>query len=63
MSKRQLDALMWAQACAAMERRPPAPPVFHHGAPYWKAGRVFGPVSADHPDRVAGVELETITSR
>ena len=38
MSKRQLDALMWADACAAMERAERLRrQFFHHGRPYWEA--------------------------
>ena len=64
MSKRQLDALMWAQACAAMERADRLRrQFFHHGAPYWEA-----PVDIFETGEtliiliaLPGVELETIT--
>jgi HSP20 family protein len=38
MPKRQLDALMWADACAAMERAERLRrQFFHHGRPHWEA--------------------------
>src|ERR1700693_3745367 len=38
MPKRQLDALMWAQACAAMERAERLRlQFFHHATPHWEA--------------------------
>jgi len=38
MSKSQLDALMWADACRAMERAERLRrQFFHHGRPYWEA--------------------------
>jgi HSP20 family protein len=38
MPKRQLDALMWADACAAMERvERLRRQFFHHGRPHWEA--------------------------
>ena len=38
MPKRQLDALMWANACAAMERAERLRrQFFHHGRPHWEA--------------------------
>ena len=38
MSRRQLDAMMWADACAAMERAERLRrQFFHHGRPYWEA--------------------------
>src|SRR5205085_384137 len=38
MSKRQLDARMWADACAAMERAERLRrQFFHHGTPHWEA--------------------------
>ena len=64
MSKRQLDALMWAQACAAMERAERLRrQFFHHGTPYWEA-----PIDIFESDdaliilvALPGVELETIS--
>src|ERR1041384_6510594 len=64
MSKRQLDALMWAQACAAMERAERLRrQFFHHGTPYWEA-----PIDIFERDdaliilvALPGVELETIS--
>ena len=38
MPKRQLDAMMWADACAAMERAERLRrQFFHHGRPHWEA--------------------------
>ena len=38
MSKRQLEALMWADACARMERAERLRrQFFHHAAPHWEA--------------------------
>ena len=64
MPKRQLDALMWADACAAMERAERLRrQFFHHGRPYWEA-----PIDVFETDdaltiliALPGVELETIT--
>jgi HSP20 family protein len=64
MSKSQLDALMWAQACAAMERADRLRrQFFHHGTPYWEA-----PVDVFESQdgllilvALPGVELETIS--
>jgi HSP20 family molecular chaperone IbpA len=64
MSKRQLDALMWAQACAAMERADRLRrQFFHHGTPHWEA-----PIDVFESDdgliilvALPGVELETIS--
>jgi HSP20 family protein len=64
MSKRQLDALMWAQACAAVERADRLRrQFFHHGTPHWEA-----PVDVFETGdaliiliALPGVELETIT--
>jgi HSP20 family protein len=64
MSKRQLDALMWAQACAAVERADRLRrQFFHHGTPHWEA-----PVDVFETEQaliiliaLPGVELETIT--
>ena len=56
MPKRQLDALMWAQACAAMERAERLRrQFFHHATPHWEAPvDVFETErGADHPDRLA----------
>ena len=64
MPKRQLDALMWAQACAAMERAERLHrQFFHHAGPHWQA-----PVDIFELDdrliilvALPGVELENIT--
>jgi HSP20 family protein len=64
MSKRQLDALMWAEACAAVERADRLRrQFFHHGTPHWEA-----PVDVFETEQaliiliaLPGVELETIT--
>ncbi len=64
MSKRQLDALMWADACAAMERAERLRrQFFHHGRPYWEA-----PIDLFETDAaltlliaLPGVELDSIT--
>ena len=64
MSKSQLDALMWAQACATMERAERLRrQFFHHATPHWEA-----PVDVFETDEaliilvaLPGVELETIT--
>ena len=64
MSKRQLEALMWADACRAMERAERLRrQFFHHATPYWEA-----PVDVFETDdaltiliALPGVELETIT--
>ena len=64
MSKSQLDALMWAQACAAVERADRLRrQFFHHGTPHWEA-----PVDVFETGEaliiliaLPGVELETIT--
>jgi HSP20 family molecular chaperone IbpA len=38
MSRRQLEAMMWADACEAMQRAERLQrQFFHHGAPYWEA--------------------------
>ncbi|MGC2414193.1 MAG: Hsp20/alpha crystallin family protein [Stellaceae bacterium] len=38
MPKRQLDALMWSEACAAMERAERLRrQFFHHATPHWEA--------------------------
>lgn len=38
MSKRQLEAMMWADACAAVDRAERLQrQFFHHAAPYWEA--------------------------
>jgi HSP20 family molecular chaperone IbpA len=63
MPKRQLDALMWAQACAAMERAERLHrQFFHHAGPHWQA-----PVDVFEVDggliilvALPGVELENI---
>ena len=63
MSKRQLDALMWAQACAAIERADRLRrQFFHQATPHWEA-----PVDVFETDQaliiliaLPGVELETI---
>ena len=64
MSKRQLDALMWAEACAAVERADRLRrQFFHQGTPHWEA-----PVDVFETEQaliiliaLPGVELETIT--
>ena len=64
MSKRQLDALMWAQACAAIERADRLRrQFFHQATPHWEA-----PVDVFETDQaliiliaLPGVELDTIT--
>ena len=63
MSKRQLDALMWAQACAAIERADRLRrQFFHQATPHWEA-----PVDVFETDQaliiliaLPGVELDTI---
>ena len=64
MSKRQLDALMWADACAAMERAERfRRQFFHHARPYWEA-----PIDVFETDHaltiliaLPGVALDSIT--
>lgn len=64
MSKSQLDARMWADACAAMERAERLRrQFFHHGAPHWEA-----PIDVFETDAallilvaLPGVELDSIT--
>jgi HSP20 family protein len=64
MSLRQLEARMWADACAAMERAERLRrQFFHHGAPHWEA-----PIDVFETDdaliilvAMPGVELETIS--
>jgi HSP20 family molecular chaperone IbpA len=64
MSDRQLEARMWADACAAMERAERLRrQFFHHGAPYWEA-----PIDVFETDAaltilvaLPGVELDSIT--
>jgi HSP20 family molecular chaperone IbpA len=64
MPKRQLDALMWADACAAMERAERLRrQFFHHGRPHWEA-----PIDVFETDNaltiliaLPGVELDSIT--
>ncbi len=63
MPKRQLDALMWAQACAAMERAERLRrQFFHHATPHWEA-----PIDVFETDdaliiliALPGVELERV---
>lgn len=63
MPTRQLDALMWAKACAAMERAERLRrQFFHHNAPHWEA-----PIDVFETDNaltiliaLPGVELETV---
>ena len=63
MSKRQLDALMWSQACAAIERADRLRrQFFHQATPHWEA-----PVDVFETDQaliiliaLPGVELDTI---
>ena len=64
MPKRQLDALMWADACAAMERAERLRrQFFHHGRPYWEAPiDVFETADAlTILIALPGVELDSIT--
>jgi HSP20 family protein len=64
MPKRQLDALMWANACAAMERAERLRrQFFHHGHPHWEA-----PIDVFETDdalniliALPGVELDSIS--
>ena len=64
MPKRQLDALMWANACAAMERAERLRrQFFHHGRPHWEA-----PIDVFETDdaltiliALPGVALDSIT--
>lgn len=64
MSKRQLDAMMWANACAAMERADRLRrQFFHHGPSRWEA-----PIDVFETDdaltiliALPGVELDNIT--
>lgn len=64
MSIRQLEARMWADACAAMERADRLRrQFFHHGSPHWEA-----PIDVFESDdaliilvAMPGVELETIS--
>ena len=64
MSKRQLEAMMWADACAAMERAERLHrQFFHHCASRWEA-----PVDVFETDdaltiliALPGVELDSIT--
>jgi len=64
MSQRQLDAMMWSNACAAMERAQRLRrQFFHHASPYWEA-----PVDVFETDEaleiliaLPGVELDSIT--
>ena len=64
MSKRQLDALMWADACRAMERAERLRrQFFHRGRPYWEAPiDVFETADAlTILIALPGVELDSIT--
>ena len=64
MSKRQLDDLMWADACRAMERAERLRrQFFHHGRPYWEAPiDVFETADAlTILIALPGVELDSIT--
>jgi HSP20 family molecular chaperone IbpA len=64
MSKSQLEARMWADACAAMDRAERLRrQFFHHGAPHWEA-----PIDVFETDEallilvaLPGVELDSIT--
>lgn len=64
MSIRQLEARMWADACAAMERAERLRrQFFHHGAPHWEA-----PIDVFETDEaliilvaLPGVEFDSIT--
>ena len=63
MSKRQLEALMWADACKAMERAERLRrQFFHHATPHWEA-----PIDVFETDEaltiliaLPGVELERV---
>ena len=64
MPKRQLDALMWAQACAAMERAERLRrQFFHQATPHWEAPiDVFETADAlTILIALPGVELDSIT--
>src|SRR5438477_12398037 len=66
MSKSQLDALMWAQACAAMERAERLRrQFFHHGKPHWEAPIDVFETEAALIILVAlpGVDVDSITVR
>jgi len=64
MSKRQIEALMWADACAAMERAERLRrQFFHHGDSRWEA-----PIDVFETDKtltiliaLPGVELDSIS--
>lgn len=64
MSKRQLEAMMWADACKAMDRAERLRrQFFHHGAPHWEA-----PIDVFETQdaliiliAMPGVELDTIS--
>src|SRR5579864_891718 len=64
MSIRQLEARMWADACAAMERAERLRrQFFHHGRPHWEA-----PIDVFETEdalmilvALPGVELDSIT--
>ena len=64
MSKSQLEALMWADACAAMDRAERLRrQFFHHGAPHWEA-----PIDVFETEEallimvaLPGVELDSIS--
>jgi HSP20 family molecular chaperone IbpA len=64
MPKRQLEALMWADACAAMDRADRLRrQFFHHGTPHWEAPIDVFETEAALIIVVAmpGVELDTIS--
>jgi HSP20 family molecular chaperone IbpA len=64
MSKRQLDALMWADACRAMERAERLRrQFFHYGRPYWEAPIDVFETADSLTILIAlpGVELDSIT--
>jgi HSP20 family protein len=66
MSKRQLEALMWADACAAMERAERLRrQFFHHGPSHWEAPiDVFETADAlTILIAMPGVELDSIAVR
>src|SRR5207247_10873058 len=64
MPKRQLDALMWAQACAAMERAERLRrQFFHHATPHGEAPIDVFATDASLTIQISlpGVELERVT--
>lgn len=64
MSQRQLDAMMWANACAAMERAQRLRrQFFHHASPHWEAPVDVFETDAALEIQIAlpGVELDSIS--